>query len=175
LELADLHTEMGELAAAGAQLAKLDPVKDTERFDPWRRQQLAYYRAHLALARGDHETARAGLSEVADRFEKRQSKITMFPMTLVHLARAQQALGRSQEALSSARRAIALSESFVEAGAPSYLVGLARLAEADVLAASGERAPARESYRLALDHLQRTLGRAHPATRSAERGSLAAP
>ena len=173
--LAGLHIERGDLAAATRQLATLDPVKDTASFDPWRRQQLAYYRAQLALARGDHAVGRAQLLEVAQRFEQRKSKITMAAMTLVHLARAEHAVGRSADALASARRAIALAESFVETGSPSYLVGLGRLAEADVLTAHGSAAQARESYRRALDHLARTLGPQHATTQSARRGALAVP
>jgi hypothetical protein len=61
----------------------------------------------------------------------------------------------------------------VEAGSPSYLVGLARMEEGEVLRSRGEAGPAQESYRRALDHLVRTLGPDHPAA-AAARGALAA-
>ncbi len=92
-------------------------------------------------------------------------------MTLIGLARAQQALGQGAEALASSQRAIALAESFVEKDAPSYLIGLASLAEADIRRAGGETAAAQASYRRALDHLQRTLGANHPATVAARRSA----
>ncbi len=93
----------------------------------------------------------------------------MAATTLVHLARVQQALGQSSDALATVRRAIALAESFVEKGAPSYLIGLARLAEADLLAGSGAADQARTAYRIAFDNLRPTLGTGHSATQSAER------
>ncbi len=175
MELAEAHIQQGDLDAAARQLAKLEPVEGTPQFDPWRRQQLAYYRAHLALTRGDYPKAHREFLAVAQRFEQRRSKITMAATTLVHLARTHQALGQPAEALAAARRAVALAESFVEAGAPSYLVGLGRLAEADLLAATGAAGQARDAYRAGLDHLQRTLGPDHAATRSARRGAQATP
>ena len=164
MELADLHIEKGDLARAAGQLAKLDTVRNTPSFDPWRQQQLAYYEARLALARGDYPEARARFAGVAERFEKRKSKITMNVMALIGLARSHQALGQAAEAEEALRRAIALAESFVEKDAPSYLVGLARLAQGDLERENGEADRARASYRSALDHLQRTLGADHPAT-----------
>lgn len=92
-------------------------------------------------------------------------------MTLVHLARAELGSGDLAEALASARKAIALAESFVEPGSPSYLIGLGRLAEAETLQAQGQAAQAREAHRQAFQHLRTTLGPAHPTTRAAERGS----
>ena len=90
MELADLHIEKGDLARAAGQLAKLDTVRNTPSFDPWRQQQLAYYEARLALARGDYPEARARFAGVAERFEKRKSKITMNVMALIGLARLAQ-------------------------------------------------------------------------------------
>ena len=164
MELSEVYIGRGDLGRAAAQLARLDPVKDSPEFDPWRRQQLEYFQARLALARHDYGGALARFSAVAERFEKRQSKIGMAATTLVGLANTQLALGRREEALASAQRALALSESFVEAGAPSYLVGLSLLADADIRRAAGDSEAARGSYRRALDHLQRTLGPDHPAT-----------
>ena len=171
MELADLHIEKGDLAKAAAQLAKLDTVRNTPKFDPWRQQQLAYFEARLALARGDYAAARARFAEVAERFEKRKSKITMNVMTLIGLARARQALGEPVEAKAALQRAIALAESFVEKDAPSYLIGLARLAEGDLERVNGDTDRAQASYRSALDHLHRTLGADHPATVTARQNA----
>ena len=93
----------------------------------------------------------------------------MTVLTYVHLARAQHGLGESKEALASARKAIAMAESFVEPGSPSYLIGHGRLAEGDVLQALGSTADAQASYRRALEHLERTLGPRHEATEAARR------
>ena len=171
MELGWMYSERGEFDAAERQLATLDAVKDTPRFDPWRRQLLDYYRAGVALNRGNYTGARALLREVAARFEQRRSKITKAATTLIYLARAEHATGHPDDALAEARKAIALAESFVEPGSPSYLIGLARLAEAEVLSSGGEAGKAREAYRLASGHLRTTLGQAHPATRKAERGA----
>jgi serine/threonine-protein kinase len=171
MELSEVYVGRGDLARAFAQLAKLDAVKDTPEFDPWRRQQLEYHEARLALARRDYASALARFTAVAERFEQRKSKIGMAATTLVGLADTELALGRREEALAAAQRAIALSESLVERGAPSYLVGLALLADADVRRAGGDTEAARGSYRRALDHLQRTLGPGHPATVAARKGA----
>jgi eukaryotic-like serine/threonine-protein kinase len=173
IELAELHVERGDLPAAAALIARLERPEDAPHFTPGRRILLAYARARLALARGQHETARAGFADVVKGFDERKWAIAQTSLALVHMSEAERALGRSEEALASARRAIALSETFVEAGSPSYLVGLARMEEAAVLLACGQAGPAQESYRRALDHLTRTLGSDHPAA-AAARQALAA-
>ena len=171
MELGWLYIERGDLDAAERQFATLDPIKDTPRFGPFRRHILAFCRARLALARGDDAGALVQWREVAALFEQRKAKITKAARALIYLAQAEHRTGHPAEALGAARRAIALAESFVEPGSPSYLVGLARLTEGDVLGSGGEAGKAGEAYRLAADHLRKTLGPAHPATREAERGA----
>jgi hypothetical protein len=91
-------------------------------------------------------------------------------MTLIDLARTELPLGRLPDAFSYSQRALALAESFVEKDQPSYLVGLARLAEADIRRARGETETADAAYRSALQHLGSTLGADHPATVAARQG-----
>ena len=57
-----------------------------------------------------------------------------------------------------------MSESFIEKGSPSYLVGQSRLALGEAQLAAGEKVAARASFDAALDQLQRTLGPGHPKT-----------
>lgn len=169
MELVELYAESGELERAGAQLAKLAPYVRDQRFDEWRRVQLAYYEGRLALARGDHAQARRRLAEAVETFARRRSKIAMNVLALVGLARAEQALGSGTVAAAAAREAVALAESFVEREAPSYLVGLSRQALGEIQLANGEEEAGTASLRVALEHLERTLGPDHPATRGARR------
>jgi serine/threonine-protein kinase len=167
MRLAGLYIETGDLARASAQMAKLTPLLDGPRFDHMRRAQWAYYQGSLALARGDPALARTRFAGAIELFESRKAKIAMNVLALVGLARAEQALGQGAAAATTAGRAIALAESFVEKDAPSYLVGLSRNALGEIQLANGEKDAAQASFRVALDHLERTLGPDHPATRNA--------
>jgi hypothetical protein len=171
MELADVYIEEGDLARAAAQLSQVSRQADKPSFDGDRPARLLYFEGRLALARGESARARARFAEAARRFEEQQSKTLLYVLTLIGLSRAEQALGPGADALATARRALALAESFVEKGGPSYLVGLSRLAEADIHAANGQGAVAQATYGLAYDHLQRTLGPQHAATVAAARGA----
>ena len=81
MELADLHIEKGDLARAAGSSPSWTP-SGIPPVRPLEAQQLAYYEARLALARGDYPEARARFAGVAERFEKRKSKITMNVMAL---------------------------------------------------------------------------------------------
>jgi serine/threonine-protein kinase len=168
MELADLYIETGDLKRASAQLASCAPRSNGQRPDDLRQAQLAFYTGRLAWARGEPALARTRFTEAIERLEARQSKLAISVFALIGLARAEQALGDGAAAVTAVRRAIALAESFVEKDAPSYLVGLSRLALGDVQLAKGERDAARVSFRAAAEHLRRTLGPDHPATREAE-------
>ena len=171
MELADLYIDEGDLDRAASQLLKVTRFAGHPSFDGWRRSLLLHYEGRLALARGESAQAQARFAEAAQQFERRKSKIGINVLTLIGLARAEQELERGTEALAAVRRALSLAESFVEKDAPSYLVGLARLAEADIQRANGQGADAHASYRMAHDHLQRTLGPQHSATVAARQGA----
>ena len=65
--------------------------------------------------------------------------------------------------------ALALAQSFVENGAPSYLVGMSLAAQGEVELAGGRAEAGKRSLEKAVDHLQTTLGAEHPATLEARR------
>jgi hypothetical protein len=96
---------------------------------------------------------------------------------LIALDRAELALGHSAEAEAAARRAVALAESFVPKGTPSYLIGHARLALGEVELAAGDRIAAGASFEAAREQLEKTLGPDHPRTARARKlaASLSAP
>jgi tetratricopeptide (TPR) repeat protein len=170
MELVDLYVNQGDLTRAAAQLAQVAREARHPNFDAGRQTRLLYCEGRLALARGDYPRSRARLADAAQRLEEQQPKTALRVFTLIGLARAELGLRRGADALASARRALSVAESFVEKDAPSYLVGLARLAEADIERANGQGAGAQATYRMALDHLRRTLGPQHAATVAASRG-----
>jgi eukaryotic-like serine/threonine-protein kinase len=172
--LADLYIETGALARAEAQLAKVTPLVDGPRFESIRVRALwAYYHGRLAMARGDPALARSRFAEARELFEGRKAKIAMNVLALIGLARAEQALAQGAAAATAAEGAMTLAESFVEKDAPSYLVGLSRLAMGEVQVASGQGDAARASFEAALGHLERTVGADHPAAKDARSRALA--
>ena len=89
----------------------------------------------------------------------------MHARALIGLAQAHLALGDIADAAAAADEALEMAESFVEAGTPSYLIGLSLVARGEVLLARRAPDEARAVFREALQHLERTLGAEHPATR----------
>jgi serine/threonine-protein kinase len=174
LELADLYVESGDPDRAKAVLAELNPFLDRPIFGLLRRAHFAYTRGLLALRRGDGAEARALFMESIEDFDKWPGKISLNVLALVGLSRAENAVGDHEAAEESARRGIALAESFVEKDSPSYLVGLSDAALAEALLAAGRRDAARASAAQAVSLLERTLGADHPATVEARRVAEAA-
>jgi eukaryotic-like serine/threonine-protein kinase len=173
MELSELFVESGDLPAAAAQLARVARSADHPRFDSSRRALLSYHEGRLALARGEPARALERLAAAETAFERKDAKLAVRVFSRIARARAEQALGRATDALASAQSARTMAESFVEPDAPSYLVGHARLAEAELQRAQGQDAASRDSFRLARLHLERTLGPGHPATAAAGRGASA--
>jgi tetratricopeptide (TPR) repeat protein len=136
--------------------------------------QMAYYKGRLLLARGEAAAARDSFRAAVDVFEKRNSRLALRVFALIGLSRAQLALGDTPDAAARAARAIEVASSLVEPGTPSYLIGLSQAAHADAQLAAGRRDEAQAGYRAALDHLETTLGKDHPATVAAIR-SLTLP
>jgi serine/threonine protein kinase/tetratricopeptide (TPR) repeat protein len=169
MELADVYTERGNFQAAEKQLALLTPHLGRPYFNPLKRALLAYSRGLLALGRGEPEKARAELVRSTALFEAAKARLAQNVHALVALARAEAALGNFTAATAAASRAIALAESQVEAGTPSYLIGHSKAALGEVQFAAGDRDGARVTLTAALDHLRQTLGPEHPATRKASR------
>jgi tetratricopeptide (TPR) repeat protein len=169
MELADLLTEDGKAERAAAKLAELTPFVDSPMFSELRHAHLSYSYGLLALHRGDSAEARTRFADSLVHFDRWPAKISRNAFALVGLARAELGLGHLEAAEAAARRAIAFSESLVENGAPSYLVGLSRSMLGEIQIAEGRTNAARESLDLAIGHLERTLGANHPDTRRTRR------
>jgi tetratricopeptide (TPR) repeat protein len=169
MQFSELFVETGSLDRAAAQLLQVQPLVTKPSFDRLRRAQLPYYEGRLAFARGESRRARDQFAESAADFEKMKFKIALNVSALIGLARAELALGHGPAAKAAAGRAITLAESFVEKGAPSYLVGQARAMLGEIEIAGGNPAAARSSLALAIDDLQRTLGPDHPKAVRARR------
>ena len=165
MQLAEVHIARGDLDRAATQLDTLTPFLGTPHYDRFRQAQMNYYRGRLAEARGDLAAARGHYSKAVEIFEGAKAKIAMNVPALIGLAGAEQALGNGAAAASAVDRALTLAESFVEKGAPSYLIGLSLAARGEILAAAGRPDEARATFRTASEHLSRTLGPGHPDTR----------
>lgn len=169
MELADLYVETGRPDQAAALLDDLKPFMKPPEFSPLRQAHLAYTRGLLALSRDDAAGARAQFDESLALFETVKAKFSLNVFALIGLARTELSLGHGDAAVAAVRRALALAESFVEKGAPSYLIGLSRAALGEIQLSSREPVAARTSLDEALAHLRQTLGEEHPATRRTRR------
>jgi len=167
MELSEVYLEQRELDRAVAQLARLEPFLADKRFNRFRRAQYAYYQGRLALARGEVADAQSRFATSVGLFDQEPQKIAMNVHALIGLARAEQASGDPAGARAAADRALTLAESFVERGTPSYLIGHALAVRGELEAARGDAEAARSTYKAAWEHLDRTLGADHPATRDA--------
>ena len=167
LELAGSYAETGRLAEARAAVATLDRYIGTKAFTPLRRAYLAYTLGVLASARGETGEARKQFSESVRLYDGIDAKFSAGALALLGLARAELAAGNADAAEKAARRALALAESFVDAGAPSYLAGLslAELGRIELTRRQTETGHA--TLASAVLHLERTLGPEHPSTREA--------
>ena len=169
MQLADVYTERGNFRAAEEQLDLVRPHLNRPYFNPLKRALLAYSRGLQALGRGEPVKARAELAESTALFESAKARLAQNVHALIGLARAEAALGNGEAAEAAVRRAVALAESMVERGSPSYLVGCAKAALGEIQLARGQPEAARTSLTGALTHLQPTLGTDHPATSAARR------
>jgi serine/threonine-protein kinase len=169
LELAAMYAEWGRRDSARATLARLDPYLGKPEFTTLRRAFLAYSRGVLADSDGDAAEARNRFEEAVRLYDSTPARLAWGVLALDGLARAELATGQPEEAEAAARRALALAESFVDKGSPSYLVGLSLAALGEIELASGKTEAGRSTLRTAVGHLEKTLGPEHPATREARR------
>jgi tetratricopeptide (TPR) repeat protein len=174
MELADLYAEKGDLAAAEEQLAALEPRLTEKNFNALRKAHYAYSRGLIAFARGQSARAAELFTESNAQFESAKANFSLTVLAEVGLARALAATGDLTAAEAAARRALRLAESFVENGAPSYLVGRSLASLAEIQHARRQGDAARATLADALTHLQKTLGADHPATVDAGRLRYAA-
>jgi eukaryotic-like serine/threonine-protein kinase len=169
MELAGMYAETGRLAEARTTLATLDSYLGTKAFTPLRRAFLAQARGMIAWAAKDPREARARFTEAVGLYDGIPAKFTHGVLALVALARAELAQGQRAAAEAAARKALALSESFVDKDAPSYLVGLSLAVLGEIELATGRTEAGRATMEKAVAHLQTTLGAEHPATLEARR------
>lgn len=169
MELADLYVETGRPDRAAALLDDLKPFTKPPEFSPNRQAHLAYTRGLLALSRGDAAEARAQFAKSIALFDTVKAKFGLSVLAFLGLARAEQKLDDGDAAVAAVGKAAALAESFVEEGAPSYLIGLSRAALGEIQLSNGEQVAAKTSLTQALTHLRQTLGEEHPATRATVR------
>ena len=169
LELAAMYAEIGRTDEARATVATLDHYLGTKAFTPLRRAFLAYTKGVIAVAARSPGEARTQFAESVRLYDGIPAKFSHGVLALVGLARAELATGHPEAADAAAKRALALAESFVEKGAPSYLVGMSLAAQGEVELAGGRAEAGKRSLEKAVDHLQTTLGAEHPATLEARR------
>ena len=167
MELAEVHILAGQLQQAEAQLAKIEPYRSHSHFNINRQAQHAYHQGRLLEQRGDLSAARARYAESVALFEKLRQKTAVQVFALTSLARAELATAGAANAAETAQRALQLAQSLAAPGTPSYLVGAAQLVVADQQRASGAIEASAQSYREALDNLERTLGSDHPLSKEA--------
>jgi eukaryotic-like serine/threonine-protein kinase len=166
LELADFYVDSGQPDRAAALLDELKPSLKPPLFSPLRQAHFAYSRGLLALSRHDAEGARDRFAESVALFGTVKAKFSLNVFALIGLAHAERRLGHGDAAAAAARKALALAESFVEKGAPSYLIGHSLAALGEIQLSSREPLAAQTSLSAALAHLRETLGEDHPATRT---------
>jgi serine/threonine-protein kinase len=172
MQFAELHILSGRLPQAEAQLAKLTPYLNNPRFDVNRRAQLAYYQGHLSEARGDLARAREHYADSVRKFDAIPEKIFVNVDALCGLARVELARGDKAAASQAAERALEFAKSFAEPASPSYLVGTALLAVGDSQRASGQAKASTESFLLARENLEQTLGLDHYLAKQAREKSI---
>ena len=169
LQLSQLYVETGDLKRAAAQLETRGPLLTGPKPDQYRLVQLAYFQGRLALAGGDAATARDRFGAAVEVFERRKSRLALFVFSLVGLSRAQRRLGDASAAAKAGERAMEIATTLVEAGTPSYLIGLSQAALGEARLAAGDKMAARAAFTTALEQLATTLGEAHPETLAARR------
>jgi eukaryotic-like serine/threonine-protein kinase len=167
--LACVYAETGRAERARATLAQLNPFLGQRVFTPLRRAYLAYARGIVAKTRGDAVEARTQLAEAVRLYDGIEAKFLYSVLALDELAGAELATGHPREAEAAARRAIALAESLVGKGTPSYLVALSESTLGEIQLATGRAAESRPTLEAAVRHLDTTLGPEHPASTKARR------
>ena len=165
LGLVSVLAETGRLDEATAMLATLNPYLGQRLFGSLRTAYLTYTRGVLARAQGDSARALDQFSEAVRLYDKSSATFIYSVFALNRLAQSQRETGRTDAAMQTALRAVAMAESLVEKDSPSYLIGLSKEALGHVQLATAQPEAARESFRIAVAQLEQTLGPDHPSTR----------
>jgi serine/threonine-protein kinase len=164
--------DLGRIDCAEAALAELEPrLRRVFPADhPWF-ASVAFRRAGIARARGEHGAALDMLNEVMALTEAQikagRGNSSLIPIFLIERSELELELKHPSRAVADAREAVKLIQGELPPDLFSSDVGQANLALGRALAAEGKDGEARAAMELAAEHLGRTLGPDHPDTRSA--------
>jgi hypothetical protein len=123
--------------------------------------------AELSLLGNDRETARRQLQQAIALYDALPERNPKLFVGLGRLARLEQQLGHTEDALTLSERAVIEARRFTTGLTASEFLGSALLARATVLAAQQNDAAARTAATEAVDQLQQSLGADAPPTREA--------
>jgi serine/threonine-protein kinase len=166
---ATLYRLHGDLDRAAVTLARIEPrLKRLPAGHIWF-GVLSSERAQLAQARGDSAAALAEADRAVAIAEASTQRAYLARFLLRRSEVAFQSR-RLERAATDAETAVRL-ELEASAGAFSSNVGHCYLALGRALEAQGRRAEARVAYTSAVEHLERSLGAEHPATRESVRSA----
>lgn len=137
------------------------------------RMNLIFENGLLDLAQGSLDDARAELQQALLQYQRTNRRVPDQIAALAGLARCELRSGKPGPAASFAAEATALARKFAVPGQPSYWLGLALLAQADVAQALGHAADVQKLSAEALPQLSPTVGADHPLAKRA--AALARP
>ncbi len=169
MEFADLKIQSQDLPAAAALLARVEALSGQKGFGRSVRGILSYHHGLLAEARGDLPLARAHYLAATEAFARRAEKIALNVSLACGLARVERALGHDAESVKAANDALLVAREMAAPDSPSYLIGKALLVVGDNQKSAGKLEESRQSFRLAKENLEQTLGADHPLAREAAR------
>ncbi len=164
-----IYRQRGDLRRSAAALSELEPRLPRL----WPANHLAYAvamseRSELALARGDKDGAQSAADRAVALAEGCTSPGAFLHRALLRRSQLRLRLGELDGATADAREALRVALAATPPGSYSSHVGLAHLGLGRALQAQGKLNEAHAAFAGAAEHLQPTLGKAHPATRSAE-------
>jgi serine/threonine protein kinase len=178
LQLARIYRDQHNLGRAGSLLADLEP-RLRRKLPPghYAFASLTSDKALLAQANGDLPSALQLADEaisIAEASVRAGGQCAAYlPTLFVRRSTIELELEQPDRAAADAARALGLLRDGKEPETVSSNLGRAYMAQAHALLAQGKHDEAQAAFRLAVRHLEPTLGRDHPETRSARR--LAGP
>ena len=165
---ASIYRLAGDPARAAATLVEAEPVLQAM-LPPGHIAfaALAEERARLAAARGDEAAALAAAERAIAIAEASPQRDFYLPRFLLTRSEVALRAGRLDRARADAERALRLQLALAKPGEWSSATGTLYLALGRALQAGGHGREAGTAFASALAHLEPTLGKEHPTTRSA--------
>jgi len=170
---ASIYRQAGDLARSAEMVSELEPrLRRSLPAGHLAFASLGMEQAAIAQSRGDLESAFAQVSRAVAMADASIQAgggdgADYIPTLLLRRSTLELDMGRTDEAASDAARALQLVRRNASPGAFSSRVGLALLAVARARKAQGNRDEARAASHSAIEHLETTLGAAHPDVRAA--------